>query len=76
MKYLIKNENEIIIGATFEALVEQLRNGSKFAGEEALPAYMKGFAERYEQSCGMKISIESPEAFILDLTKSEYLILQ
>ncbi len=73
MKYLINNENEIITGDTFEALVAQLRNSSKFAANESLGVYMAGFAERYEQTTGIKVSTDNAEKFILDLVNSKYL---
>lgn len=73
MKYLIKTENEIIEGATAKELALALKKGSKFASEENLSEYMRGFAQRYEELTGQKLAYNNSTNFINSLLAVGYL---
>lgn len=74
MKLKISNENQVLQGNTYTEIVEQLRDGSKFAFNENIATYMKGFSTRYAELTGENISFESAETFVEGLLRAKYLI--
>lgn len=73
MRYLIKNESEIIEGATAKDVAGALRDGSKFASGENLYDYMRGFSKRYEELTGKKVAYNKPQNFVNSLVACGYL---
>lgn len=73
MKFIIKNEQEIIEGATAKDVAGALRNGSKFASHENLYDYMRGFSKRYEELTGNKVAYNKPQNFVNSLVALGYL---
>ena len=74
MKLKISNENQVLQGDTYTEIVEQLRDGSKFASNENIATYMQGFSKRYAELTGKNISSENAQTFVQDLIASKYLI--
>lgn len=76
MKFQIQNENQIVEGNDYKDVVESIRNGSKFASHEDLSTFMKGFAQRYEETTGNKVSYNNASNFVKSLINLGYLIEQ
>jgi hypothetical protein len=76
LKFKIQNENEVVEGNDYKQVAEAIRSGSRFAAEEDLATYMKGFAERYEVQTGKKIAYNNASNFVKSLVKVGYLIEQ
>lgn len=55
------------------SLVLQMVSSSKFASEESINDYMKGFSERFMVNVGIEIRYGTADDFVEDLLKAGYL---
>lgn len=56
-----------------ETFVIALRKSSKFDSDCSNKQYMEHFADRYKVQTGIKIKTDSPELFIEELIRSNYM---
>jgi hypothetical protein len=72
-KYKLMDDGSVMDAATPKELVSQLKNSSRFASDETLSEYMKGFQKRFLETTGHKVRVKSYEWFVEDLIQFGFL---
>jgi hypothetical protein len=72
--YQFADDESKLIAETALEVVTFMRDNSKFASGESIGFYMNGFSDRFALQAGDVIRFDTPENFVADLLKFDFLV--